>query len=245
MKLTGKILIVDDDKVTLDFFDIMLTKLNFEVIRAEDGIEALEMIKKDPPDLVLLDNLLPKMTGFEVTQIIKKDKEFAEFKNLPIIMFSALDDPRDKVLGLEMGVEDYITKPFNFSEVLARIRNVIRHRELSKQLLKRERRLAILESLNTNLIAFTRHIKKPLSSLNTDILSIENLSDPTQKSKKFEEFTIKFKNDFNEMLALQEGIEEEICDIENKKNKLKEEELSIEELEKRISKHLNMIKNES
>ncbi|MBP7552302.1 MAG: response regulator [Spirochaetes bacterium] len=236
MKLTGKILIVDDDKVTLDFFDIMLTKLDYEVIKAKDGIEALEKVKIHNPDLMLLDNLLPKMTGFEVTQIIKKDKEFSDFKDLPIIMFSALDDPKDKVLGLEMGIEDYITKPFNFSEVLARIRNVIRHKELVKQLLKRERRLAILESLNTNLIAFTRHIKKPLATLHDEVSKLV-----IKDNEELSAFISKFKDDYNGMLAMQEGIEEQIRDIENKKNKLKEEELSLEELEKRISKYLKNI----
>jgi len=201
MKLTGKILIVDDDKVTLDFFDIMLTKLDYEVIKAKDGIEALEKVKIHNPDLMLLDNLLPKMTGFEVTQIIKKDKSFSDFKDLPIIMFSALDDPEDKVLGLEMGIEDYITKPFNFSEVLARIRNVIRHKELVKQLVK------------------------------LDINNKEDLS----------AFVLKFKDDYNSMMAMQDGIEEQIRDIENKKNKLKEDELSLEELEKKISKYLKNI----
>ncbi|HNZ27404.1 MAG TPA: response regulator [Spirochaetota bacterium] len=236
MKLTGKILIVDDDKVTLDFFDIMLTKLDYEVIKAKDGIEALEKVKIHNPDLMLLDNLLPKMTGFEVTQIIKKDKSFSDFKDLPIIMFSALDDPEDKVLGLEMGIEDYITKPFNFSEVLARIRNVIRHKELVKQLLKRERRLAVLESLNTNLIAFTRHIKEPLAALNDEAskLDINNKEDLSA-------FVLKFKDDYNSMMAMQDGIEEQIRDIENKKNKLKEDELSLEELEKKISKYLKNI----
>jgi len=236
MKLTGKILIVDDDKVTLDFFDIMLTKLDYEVIKAKDGIEALEKVKIHNPDLMLLDNLLPKMTGFEVTQIIKKDKEFSDFKDLPIIMFSALDDPKDKVLGLEMGIEDYITKPFNFSEVLARIRNVIRHKELVKQLLKRERRLAVLESLNTNLIAFTRHIKKPLATLHDEVSKLV-----IKDNEELSAFISKFKDDYNGMLAMQEGIEEQIRDIENKKNKLKEEELSLEELEKRISKYLKNI----
>ncbi len=234
MKLTCKILVVDDEKVTLDFFNIMLTKLGFDVFTASDGLEALESIKLNKPDLLLLDNLLPKMNGFEVVQILKKDKDFSEYKDLPIIMFSAMDTPQDKVLGLEMGIEDYITKPFNFSEVLARIRSVLRHRELVKQLLKREKRLAISETLINSVIAFSRHIKMPLTRLYRELNKI-NCSD----SKKVADFIEEFKSSYEEIIALQKSLEEEIREIENKKNKMKEEELSLEELEKRIAKYLN------
>lgn len=233
MKLTGKILIVDDDESTLEFFDIMLSNLSFEVVKANNGLEALEKVRLYDPDLILLDNLMPKMTGFEVIQILKKDKEFARFRNTPIIVFSALEDTEDKVLGFEMGIDDYITKPFNFSEVLARIRNIIRHKELSRQLLKRERRLAILESLNTNLIAFTRHVKRPMTNLFNDIKSYD-----LQDQNQVQDFIVKYEEDYNQVLAMIEGLEEEIMEIETKGNKLKEEELSLEELEKKINKHL-------
>lgn len=235
MKLTGKILVVDDDQSSLEFFDIMLTNLGFEVIKASDGIMALEKIKIYKPNLILLDNMMPRMDGFEVTQIIKKDSEFKKFRNTPIIMFSALDSPEDKVLGLEMGVDDYITKPFNFSEVLARIRNVIRHQELTAQFLKRERRLAILESLNTNLIAFTRHVKKPLTELHNDIKTFNYQNEDHVKN-----FIEKYEEDYKEVLAMLDSLEDEIIDIEKKGSKLKEKELSLEELEKRIFKHLEM-----
>ncbi|MCK4796724.1 MAG: response regulator [Spirochaetes bacterium] len=233
MNLTGKILIVDDDKMTLNFFYITLSKLGFEVIRAEDGEDALEKVKLYSPDLVLLDNILPKLTGFDVTRRIRKTKEFKTYRNTPIIMFSALNEPKDKVRGLEMGVDDYITKPFNFSEVLARIRTIFRHKELSHQLLQRERRLAILESLNANLISFTRHIKKPLSNLYEEI----NKIDYSNKSQLMK-FIRKFEEDYKEMLAMLDGLEEEIIELEQKGDNLKKGELSLEELEKKIIKHL-------
>ncbi|HOJ65053.1 MAG TPA: response regulator [Spirochaetota bacterium] len=238
MKLVCKILVVDDEKLTLDFFDLMLSKLGFEVLKATDGIEALEKIKSHNPDVVLLDNLLPKMTGFEVVQILKKDKDFSQYKDLPIIMFSGMDSPQDKILGLEMGIEDYITKPFNFSEVLARIRNVLRHKELVNQILKREKRLAISETLINNIIAFSRHIKKPL----TELLREADKIDCSNKENVVK-FIEKFKRDYDEIIALHKSLEEQLYDIENKKNKLKEEELSLEELEKRIAKYLNNKEN--
>ena len=238
MKLTGKILVVDDDHSSLEFFDIMLTNLGFEIIKASDGLMALERIKIHKPDLILLDNIMPEMTGFEVIQIIKKQNEFRKFRNTPIIMFSALDNPEDKILGLEMGIDDYITKPFNFSEVLARIRNVIRHQELTAQFLKRERRLAILESLNTNLIAFTRHVKRPLTELHNDIKNFD-----VKNENHVKDFIEKYEDDYKEVIAMLEGLEEEILAIEKKGSKLKEEELSLEELEKRINKHLQVLQN--
>lgn len=234
MKINKKILVVDDEQVTLDFFEVTLSRLGFDVYKAKDGVEALEKIKLYSPDIMLLDNMLPKLTGFEVIQIVKKDKDFHEYKNLPIVMFSALDDVESKVMGLEMGIEDYITKPFNFSEVLARIRNIIKQKEIGKQLIKRERRLAILESLNTNLIAFTRHIKKPFEELYIDMKKLDASS-----KDKVEEFKIKFDKEYKQTAAMLNVLEEEILTIENKGSKMKEEEFSLEELEKRINKYLN------
>ncbi|HOV13889.1 MAG TPA: response regulator [Spirochaetota bacterium] len=234
MKINKKILVVDDEQVTLDFFDVTLSRLGFDVYKASDGAEALEKIKLYSPDIMLLDIMLPKLTGFEVIQILKKDKEYSEYKNLPVVMFSALDDVESKVMGLEMGVEDYITKPFNFSEVLARIRNIIKQKEIGKQLIKRERRLAILESLNTNLIAFTRHIKRPFEELHENLKNID-----AKNIEQFENFKIKFENEYKQTFAMISSIEEEIIAIENKGNKMKEEEFSLEELEKRINRYLN------
>jgi CheY-like chemotaxis protein len=159
MNTQKKILIVDDEMINLEFFEVMLSKLGFIVEKAEDGVEALEKVKRFFPDLVLLDNIMPKMSGWEVTKILKKDPKFRE---IPIIMFSALDDVKDKVEGFELGVDDYITKPFNFSEVLARIRVVLRNRELFAQIAVRASRLSLAEELSTdiknNLLGFVKTI---------------------------------------------------------------------------------------
>ncbi|MDR2588554.1 MAG: response regulator [Spirochaetales bacterium] len=143
MKAKIKILLVDDEQISLEFFFVMLSKLGFEVEKAEDGEEALEKIKRFRPGLVILDNIMPKLSGWEVTKIVKESEEFSEVRNTPIIMFSAMDDVKDKLEGFELGIEDYITKPFNFSEVLARIKAVLRHKEFADQLVERERRLAL------------------------------------------------------------------------------------------------------
>nr|MQY76287.1 response regulator [Spirochaeta sp.] len=144
MKLKGKILIVDDEPINLEFFDVMLSKLGFIVEKAADGEEALVKVVETDPDLLILDNIMPKLTGWEVAKKLKQDKEFHKYRQLPIIMFSAMDEVQDKIEGLELGVDDYITKPFNFSEVLARIRAVLRNRDLSREISRRERRIALV-----------------------------------------------------------------------------------------------------
>ena len=166
MNIQKKILIVDDESINLDFFDVMLTKLGFQVEMARDGVQALEKVKQFYPDLILLDNIMPKMTGWEVTKILKKDPKF---KEIPIVMFSALDDVKDKVEGFELGVDDYITKPFNFAEVLARIRAVLRNRELYSQIVARESRLFLAEELSADIKRDLQDFEKKLDELDASI----------------------------------------------------------------------------
>lgn len=160
-----RILIVDDEQINLEFFDVMLTKLGFDVQKAEDGQEALEAIRRLRPDLVLLDNIMPKLSGWEVTKILKGSPEFIEFADTPIIIFSALDDVKDKVEALELGADDYITKPFNFAEVLARIRAVLRSHELIGQIENRDRRIVIGDKVLGEFSLAVAKAKKALGSV--------------------------------------------------------------------------------
>ena len=162
-----RILIVDDEQINLDFFDVMLSKLGFAVFKAENGQEALESVRKVKPDLIILDNVMPKLTGWEVTKILKSSEEYAEFADIPIIMFSALDDVKDKVEGLELGADDYITKPFNFAEVLARIRAVLRAHDLIKQIENRERRLSLDERAVHEISAIAVELRAMLGQANS------------------------------------------------------------------------------
>jgi len=148
MNTRKKILVIDDEMISLEFFEVMLSKLGFVVEKAENGEEGFAMVKKFSPDLIIMDNIMPKMSGWELTKILKADPKYRE---IPIIMLSALDDVKDKVEGFELGIDDYITKPFNFSEVLARIRAVLRNRELFAQIVARESRLTLSEELNTDI----------------------------------------------------------------------------------------------
>ena len=115
-----KILVVDDEKLIVKGIRFSLEQDGMEVDCAYDGEEAFNMVKEQKYDLILLDVMLPKYTGFEVCQMIR------EFSDVPVIMLTAKGDDMDKILGLEYGADDYITKPFNILEVKARIKAILR-----------------------------------------------------------------------------------------------------------------------
>ena len=125
--MAGKrVLVVDDEKLIVKGIRFSLEQDNMEVDCAYDGEEALEMAHNKEYDIILLDVMLPKLTGFEVCQQIR------EFSNVPVIMLTAKGDDMDKILGLEYGADDYITKPFNILEVKARIKAILRRMEPKK-----------------------------------------------------------------------------------------------------------------
>lgn len=117
-----KVLVVDDEKLIVKGIKFSLEQDDMKVDCAYDGEEALEMVKQNEYDVMLLDIMLPKMSGLEVCQQIR------EFSDVPIIMLTAKGDDMDKILGLEYGADDYITKPFNILEVKARIKAIMRRR---------------------------------------------------------------------------------------------------------------------
>lgn len=117
-----KILVVDDEKPIADILQFNLTKEGYSVVTAYDGDEALEKVEAEKPDLILLDIMLPKRDGMEVVREVRKKYD------TPIIMITAKDSEIDKVLGLELGADDYVTKPFSTRELVARVKaNMRRH----------------------------------------------------------------------------------------------------------------------
>ena len=118
--MARRALVVDDEKIIVKGLKFSLEQDDLEVDTAYDGEEAVELAKKNSYDIILLDVMLPKLTGFEVCQQIR------DFSNVPIIMLTAKGDDMDKILGLEDGADDYITKPFNILEVKARIKAIMR-----------------------------------------------------------------------------------------------------------------------
>ncbi len=118
--MAKKVLVVDDEKLIVKGIRFSLEQDGMEVDCAYDGEEALEKAKSTRYDIILLDVMLPKLTGFEVCQQIR------EFSDTPVVMLTAKGDDMDKILGLEYGADDYITKPFNILEVKARIKAIMR-----------------------------------------------------------------------------------------------------------------------
>jgi DNA-binding response OmpR family regulator len=233
MKPRGRILIVDDEPINLEFFDVMLSKLGFQVEKASDGEEALEKIRASTPDLIILDNMMPKLSGWEVTRILKHEEAWSAYRDVPIIMFSAMNEVKDRIEGFEQGVDDYITKPFNFSEVLARIRAVLRNRELARELVRREKRIAVVESLNNSLVFFTQHIKKPISDL---IARAESLEPSDGEAVKELIGTIRAEG--GEILATLRGLSDEVEELQGKGERLRRGDLSVQDLEKKLQKRL-------
>ncbi len=118
-----RILVVDDDKQIVRLIRSYLEQAGYQVLTAHDGETALHAIRREQPDLVVLDLMLPDRDGWEITRLIRSDQTLA---NLPIIMLTARVEDTDKIVGLELGADDYITKPFNPREVVARVRAVLR-----------------------------------------------------------------------------------------------------------------------
>lgn len=123
-----KILVVDDEKPIADILQFNLEKEGYKVICAYDGLEAIELANQEKPDLILLDIMLPQKDGMEVCREIRKTYD------MPIIMLTAKDSEIDKVLGLELGADDYVTKPFSTRELLARVKaNLRRHQQPTEE----------------------------------------------------------------------------------------------------------------
>ena len=152
-KITEDILIVDDTPANLRLLTQMLAKRGYGVRAVTNGMRALDSVRATPPSLILLDIRMPEMDGYEVCERIKSDKQS---QDIPIIFISALNEIQDKVKGFNVGGVDYITKPFQFEEVLARVETHLTLRNLQRQLqeanIRYEQELALAGSLQTSFL---------------------------------------------------------------------------------------------
>lgn len=130
--MSNKILVVDDEKNIVELSKLYLEKEGFTAVCAYDGEEALRIFENDAPELVILDIMLPKKDGWQVCKEIRKTSQ------IPIIMLTAKSDTFDKILGLELGADDYMTKPFEPKELVARVKAVLRRSEIQKDTEKKE-----------------------------------------------------------------------------------------------------------
>jgi len=227
-----KILVVDDEAINLDFFDVMLTKLGFTVEKVSDGVDALEKVKRFLPDLILLDNVMPRMSGWDVTKTLKNDPKY---KGIPIIMISALDDVKDKIEGFELGVDDYITKPFNFSEVFARIRAVLRNRELYAQIVARESRLSLAEELSADMKRNLMDFVKGIDELDNAAAMLSPHSEDKDCRKLLQQVSENSRKIRKCAAELDARIEKTTTEWE----RLKKEEIGLSALETQIRKNIS------
>lgn len=124
--MTNRILVVDDEPRYLRLLEANLRTEGFDVFSAMDGLQALEIFSANPVDLILLDVMMPKLDGFATCQRIR------QFSNVPIVMLTAKGEEQDRVRGLDLGADDYLVKPFSATELLARVRAVLRRSQVSK-----------------------------------------------------------------------------------------------------------------
>ena len=159
----ARILIVDDHEDNVELLRARLEHRGFECSTAKDGVEALESIEASPPDLILLDLMMPRIDGFEVARRIKQNPTLPF---IPIIVQTALDDVEHKVEGLAAGADDYITKPINFAELEARVRSMLRIKRLQDALEKANTELTRLATTDGLTGVFNRgHIEQRLSEM--------------------------------------------------------------------------------
>jgi two-component system response regulator VicR len=118
--MPARILVVDDEPPIVDVLAYNLRRNHFEVITARDGEEALDLARREQPDLIILDLMLPRLDGLEVCRALRRERD------VPIIMLTARDSEVDRVVGLELGADDYVVKPFSVRELMARVKNVLR-----------------------------------------------------------------------------------------------------------------------
>lgn len=177
------ILVVDDTPANLKFLSLMLSRRNYEVRTATDGPMALEAVREAPPDLILLDIMMPRMDGYEVCRRLKSD---AVTRDIPVIFISALDDANDKVKAFKSGGVDYITKPFELQEVLARVANHLTLRQLQRK----------LQEANNEL---ERRVEERTAELvNTNVSLKEEIAERHRIEKSLRENEEKYRNVFED-----------------------------------------------
>ncbi len=151
--MASKILVVDDDHNICELLKLYLENEGYTVYVAHDGQDAVKSFQSKSPELVLLDIMLPKMDGWQVCREIRKSS------NVPIIMLTAKGETFDKVLGLELGADDYVTKPFDAKEVMARVKAVLRRTNDSTAVADESKKLVVYDNLEINIVNYELKVK--------------------------------------------------------------------------------------
>ncbi len=182
-----RILIVDDNPLNLKMLDIILKNENYQTLKAENGFKALELARKELPDLVFLDIMMPEMDGFEVCQKLKADPETAE---IPIIFLTSKTDTDGIVHGFELGAADYVTRPFNRVELLARMRTHLALKKSRDRVIELERRNSILAMITTA----NHEINQPLTVIKGNLFLLKESFDPKDLTAEQKKILTKIEN---------------------------------------------------
>ena len=161
---SGAILVVDDEPANVDLVQSYLKANSYKVIKAYSGEEALKKAFADPPDLILLDVMMPGISGFEICRRLKSDNRT---QLIPVILLTALQDFQSKIQGLEAGADEFLSKPFNLTELLTRVRNLLRIKRLTDQ----------LEQTESVIFALARAVEAKDSYTKEHILRIANYAE--------------------------------------------------------------------
>ncbi len=162
-----KVLIVDDNKQIISILEAYAKKEEYQTVIAVDGQEALDVFQRERPDIILLDVMMPKIDGFEVCRVIRKTS------NVPIIMITARGEDFEKIMGLEIGADDYIVKPFSPGEIMARIKAILRRIQPKTENLQ----VFSYDNLQINLADYTVSIdNKVLSQTKKEIVILWTLA---------------------------------------------------------------------
>ena len=151
--MTAQILVVDDVPANIKLLEAKLSNEYYDVLTAKDGFEALKQVKEHKPDLILLDVMMPGMDGFEVCQKLKEDSEVS---HIPVVMVTALSEKADRLKGLESGADDFLTKPINDMALFARVKSLVRIKQLMDEVRLRDKtsfEMGITEVVNTTFIS--------------------------------------------------------------------------------------------
>jgi len=155
----NKILIVEDDQNLLATLKYNLLKESYDVITAVDGAQAIETARREGPELIVLDVMLPKLSGFEVCRTLRKEM------TVPILMLTAKTEEVDKIVGLEIGADDYMTKPFSMRELLARVRAILRRAKMAEPTPADEKTLLKINDLEIDLARHRASLREAVLNL--------------------------------------------------------------------------------
>jgi K+-sensing histidine kinase KdpD len=206
MAKAPKILIVDDDERNVRLMESILTANKYDVVKAYDGEQALKRVSDELPDLLLLDAMMPKVNGYEVCLRLKKHPET---QLVPIIMVTALNALEDKVQALEIGADDFLAKPINRLELLAKMRSVLRAKSLHDEIVRtkaeleaKNQELLELEHLKESLMQMIVHdLKNPLTGIMGNIELLMRKSGNTDESKR-SNLLLKCRDSSNRLLKM-------------------------------------------